>query len=165
MSEPLRISDALVADVRALYDEVDATVAGHQPVCVNRGLCCRFGEYGHKLYVTDVELAYFLAEQGGAARPVSTPAVCPYQVDGKCTTRAERPLGCRIYFCDPNAQAWQGPVYERFLARLKEIGRKHGVAYQYREWLSALAEHAETGLIAEVRDSKTVDGIALPVIK
>ncbi|NJN55436.1 MAG: hypothetical protein HC804_12180, partial [Anaerolineae bacterium] len=51
--------DAFTEAMRAFYAEVDATVAAHSPVCTNRGQCCKFDSFGHKLYVTDVELRYF----------------------------------------------------------------------------------------------------------
>ena len=167
-------SPELIADVKAFYADVDAAIAAHKPVCINRGLCCRFGEYGHKLYVTDVELDFFIAQRGANVLPVASGEACPYQLDGKCTAREERPLGCRIFFCDPDAQSWQPAEYERFLARLKELGRKHGVAYRYREWLSALQDAAPIHAPAEASQAAIapitgglgpVDGIALPVIK
>ena len=165
MIPPTDINYQLLADMRGLYQEVDATTTAHSSVCVNRGLCCKFGEFGHKLYVTDVELSYFLAGQGGTARPVEDVAACPYQVAGQCTAREHRPLGCRIFFCDPAAQGWQGPEYERFLEKLKHLGRRHGVAYRYREWLSALAEHAESNEFISPAPITPVDHIPLPVIK
>lgn len=129
--------------MKRFYEEVDAAVAAHRPVCANRGACCRFAEAGHRLFVTDVELRYFVE---GIETPRGVEAeACPYQVGGVCTTRAHRPLGCRIYFCEERSQAWQSAEYERFLARLKELGARFGIPYRYREWLSALRD----GLVAE----------------
>jgi Fe-S-cluster containining protein len=125
--------------MREFYRDVDASIASHQPVCINRGNCCKFASYGHRLYVTDVELDYFLLHE--PPRPVAPAAVaCPYQEGGRCTAREHRPLGCRIFFCDENSRNWQGPEYERHLERLKQIGQRFGISYRYREWLSALAD-------------------------
>ena len=136
---PLEGSDPFTAQMREFYEKVDAAIAAHQPRCVNRGDCCKFAAFGHRLYVTDVELAYFV--RGEPARPVDPGAgACPYQEAGRCTARAHRPLGCRIFFCDESARDWQGPEYERHLAELKEIGRGFDISYRYREWLSALAD-------------------------
>jgi hypothetical protein len=131
---PDRLSDS----IKVLYAELDEVIAGHKPTCWNHGDCCKFGSYGHRLYVTSVELAYF--RQGHAAdwRSAADSDVCPYQVDGRCTAREHRPMGCRVFFCDPDAQHWQGQVYEEFLARLKRLGEQSGVEYRYLEWLSAL---------------------------
>ena len=120
------------------YRRVDGHVAMMNPTCRLTGRCCRFGEYGHKMYVTEPELAYFLHQQAGAGlrRPRGT--TCPYQQGRHCTVRDHRPLGCRVYFCDPSAKQWQGPVYEESLEELKGIGRRFGITYHYREWIDSL---------------------------
>ncbi len=124
----------------AFYVEVDAAIAARKPVCVNRGDCCKLDSFGHRMFVTDVELAYFTQGVHHRWRSPDGSGSCPYQQEGRCTAREHRPLGCRIFFCDPQARAWQGPEYERRLAELKGIGEKLGFAYRYREWLSALSE-------------------------
>ncbi len=127
--------------MREFYERVDADVNAHRPVCINRGVCCKFATFGHKLYVTGVELQYFVDRQKVAGlQAVESENACPYQVDGFCTAREHRPLGCRIFFCDPNARHWQSDEYERGLAELKQIGNELGIEYRYREWLSALRE-------------------------
>lgn len=130
----------MLAAVRDRYARLDADIAAQNPVCTNRGDCCKFDAFGHRLYVTDVELQYFLHHQRDAGLRAVTNGTCPYQIDGRCTARDHRPLGCRIFFCDPNAQAWQPPLYEQYLADLKRIGRDHGIDYRYTEWLTALSE-------------------------
>jgi Fe-S-cluster containining protein len=128
------------------YRRVDAAIAAHRPTCVNRGACCKFAEYGHKLYVTAVELAYFLDHQRAeGVRPIESDHACPYQAGGMCTAREHRPLGCRVFFCDPAAQEWQPAEYERGLAELKQIGREFGIEYRYQEWLSALRSAGDGG--------------------
>jgi hypothetical protein len=116
------------------------------------------------LYVTGVELVHFARLHGaaggdgeaaedatmkkGSEKRVSLgqffsqalPQGCPYQVEGLCTAREARPLGCRIYFCDETAQAWQEEVYERYHAQLKEVHARFGVPYRYVEWRVGLRE-------------------------
>ncbi len=53
-------NDALADDVARVYADLDRTIASHKPTCWNYGNCCRFAEFGHKLYVTTAELAYFV---------------------------------------------------------------------------------------------------------
>lgn len=133
--------DAFSREMVSFYDGVDRAIAGHSPRCTNRGECCKFGSFGHRLYVTDVELRYFaegLGEQW--IEPALDADSCPHQQGGICTARQHRPLGCRVFFCDSEAQSWQNGLYEEKLAELKRIGEKHAVAYRYREWLSALRE-------------------------
>ena len=154
--------DDKLADAMArFYAETDEAIAAHKPVCINRGACCKFGSFGHKLYVTDVELAYFVRGQQGSWKAPDGEATCPFQVGGQCTAREHRPLGCRIFFCDPSAKDWQGPEYERLHAELTRIGESHGVAYQYGEWLSALSRAGEA-LKADVANE--IDATTGPMI-
>jgi Fe-S-cluster containining protein len=59
-----------------------------------------------------------------------------------CTAREARPLGCRVYFCDENAQGWQAEVYEKYHGKLKALHEEVGLAYRYVEWRAALREMA-----------------------
>jgi len=129
---------AFQARMSDFYSRVDAQIALRRPVCVNRGACCKFGAYGHRLFVTEVELACFAMGQAGSTRRPEGMDACPYQVDGFCSARSHRPLGCRIFFCDPAAQHWQSEEYERGLLELKQIGEEFGIEYRYQEWLAAL---------------------------
>jgi len=130
----------LFARMAAIYSELDREIEAIKPRCINRGACCRFGSYGHRLFVSSVELAYFQAAAEVGQRSTPTGDICPYQVSGLCTARQRRPLGCRIFFCDPASQEWQGPLYEHYMDRLKTLGEEFGIEYRYVEWLSALAE-------------------------
>jgi len=65
---------------------------------------------------------------------------CPFQVNGMCSVHPLRPLGCRVYFCDPDAQDWQEPVYERFLNELRQLHERSGLEYRYLEWRAGLSE-------------------------
>jgi hypothetical protein len=136
---------AFCAAMDALYVELDAEIAQRRPVCLNRGVCCDFERYGHRLYVTAVELAYFIASAGGPLRAGGPAGDCPYHKSGVCVARAGRPAGCRIFFCDPDAQDWQGPLTERILVRLQEVGSRFGVPYAYVEWRSSLRALYERG--------------------
>ena len=55
------MSEGLHDQVKELYREVDAAVAAAGPVCVASGRCCRFKEYGHVLFVSNLEAEVLLA--------------------------------------------------------------------------------------------------------
>jgi hypothetical protein len=129
---------AFRAAMRDLFARLDETIAGHNPVCTNRGLCCHFDAFGHRLYVTSAELAYFLAHAAGPLRAGPDPGSCPYQIDGFCTAREQRPAGCRIFFCDPAARHWQSPLTEQTLRLLRDLHERFDLPYAYVEWRSAL---------------------------
>ncbi len=155
---------ALLAELDAFFGELDQRIADHQPVCRNRGVCCKFGAFGHKLYVTTLELAYFHARHGDrlqqqdphpaqenqraaglslrdpttSKNAATASQVCPFQQDGLCTTREGRPLGCRVFFCESADEGWQSELTEWALARLREMHERLDVTYIYSEWLTAL---------------------------
>jgi hypothetical protein len=157
--------NALEKAVFSVYAEADCDISSRSPVCTNRGNCCRFESYGHLLYVTAVELIAFSGVEkrsfsqkpissageggaGGGGRVVSLKQFfereriegCPYQVGGFCTAREARPLGCRIYFCDENAQHWQNEVYEKYHTKLKKLHETFSIPYRYVEWRAGLRE-------------------------
>jgi hypothetical protein len=109
------------------------------------------------LFVTSAELAYFVgrvvspgvASSGVASsdqvmsRGLESGGSCPHHVGGVCTTRTARPAGCRIFFCDPNAQAWQADEYELALAEIKALHSHFNLEYVYVEWLASLRQWRE----------------------
>jgi len=52
-----RSNRPLMAELRELYEQVDAAVAASGALCMGGGACCRFDVAGHRLYVTTAELA------------------------------------------------------------------------------------------------------------
>jgi len=56
---------------------------------------------------------------------------CPFQVDNLCTAREPRPLGCRVYFCDPGYQGTGSAISETYLRRLKELAEEFGTGWRY----------------------------------
>lgn len=128
----------VVAAMDAFYADADRRIAAQAPVCWNKGECCRFGEFGHRLYVTALEAAYYLAKGEGGETLGVTEDVCPQARDGKCGARARRPLGCRVFYCDPAARHWQGPLTEEMLARLRRMHEELDVPYFYADWLGVL---------------------------
>ena len=124
------MNDDVRRQVLELYREVDRDVRAAGPVCVASGRCCRFKEYGHVLFLSNLEADVLLAEAPPYEAPVS-PDGCPFQKDNLCTAREPRPLGCRIYYCDPNYQETGNQITETYLRRLKELAREHGVPYRY----------------------------------
>src|SRR5581483_11240828 len=114
------MTNELTREVLALYKEVDGQVATAGPVCIASGRCCRFKEYGHTLFVSNLEAEVLLAAAPPYAGPV-TADYCPFQKGNLCTAREPRPLGCRVYYCDPNYQETGSQITEKYLRRLKEL--------------------------------------------
>src|SRR5207253_3368584 len=130
MQDGVPMSNELRRRVLELYREVDAAVAAAGPVCVASGRCCRFKEYGHTLFISNLEADVLLSAAPPYERPVSA-NFCPFQKGNLCTAREPRPLGCRVYYCDPNYQETGNRISEKYLHRLKELAEQEGVAWQY----------------------------------
>jgi len=128
--------------VAHLYDQLQCEIDRRRPLCLISGRCCRFDEYGHRLYVTTAELAAFVQALGDRPIPPVAPgsAACPFQVGKLCGVHPIRPLGCRIFFCDATAADWQRDLYERLHADLKRLHEELAIPYAYVEWRSALAD-------------------------
>jgi hypothetical protein len=116
--------------VLELYEEVDKEVTVAGPVCVASGKCCRFKEYGHVLFLSNMEAEVLLAAAPEYETPVSAD-FCPFQKDSLCTAREPRPLGCRVYYCDPNYQETGNQITEKYLRGLKQIALENGIDWQY----------------------------------
>jgi hypothetical protein len=113
-----------------IYAAVDAAVAAAGPRCDASGRCCRFTEYGHTLFLSRFEADILLASAPPFAKPVTRDA-CPFQVNNLCTARDERPLGCRIYFCDPSYTETGHRITEEAVAALKHLADETGIPWRY----------------------------------
>ncbi len=126
-----RATPAALAALRALYADVDAAVAAGGQTCRACGRCCDFDTYGHRLYLTTLELTLLTAEPPPASAAAATPGRCPYQQGLACTARARRALGCRVFSCDGATDAAEQALYARFHEQLCHLHAAHGVPYLY----------------------------------
>jgi Fe-S-cluster containining protein len=124
--------DALVK----LYAEIDATLAGQAGACKGCGGCCRFEPNGIILFATTLELAWLVGEASAGhatARGRATLSEgtwqCPYQEGNRCTARTVRPLGCRTYYCDPDARGEGEAVCRWAISRLRQIAADADMAW------------------------------------
>ena len=150
------------AAVQEVYQILDAEVAQLQPVCEISGRCCRFQEYDHTLFVSAPEFAILLADAPPPVRPLDDGATCPWQDQkGRCTAREARPLGCRVYFCDPN-YAPQGPaIAEAAISRLKEVVDRLGLPWNYaplHRHLHAAVDEGDFAGLSEIKAIESVEG-------
>lgn len=131
-------------ELPALYEELAREIAAAAPVCELSGRCCRFREYGHTLFVSRAE-AELLLENGLPAGAVIDDASCPFQIGGLCTARERRPLGCRIYYCDPRYTNTGTELSEKYISRLKRLHETAGRDWEYRPLVHFLTEAAGCG--------------------
>ncbi len=134
-----------LAALSSLYTSADSAVSATGVTCLGGGVCCKFDCAGHRLYLSTGELA-LLVRQPPPNVPQLDRGRCPYQVGPRCTARDRRPLGCRVFFCDPQSAAWSEALYERLHADIRRLHEVHQVSYVYMDLIAALG-----GMLCEGR--------------
>src|SRR4051794_36296998 len=79
--------DEVRAAVGQVYQDLAERIAERKPRCERSGRCCRFEEFGHRLFVTTIELAVFVRELEFSGASPSTDwdgRGCPLQIGGLC---------------------------------------------------------------------------------
>ena len=137
-------------ELRAIYADLEAEIIALAPVCVASGRCCRFKEYGHTLFLSAPEAALLTADAPPPVRARDQGESCPWQDErGLCTAREARPLGCRVYFCDPAYQERSAALSEKYLRRLKRLVDAHGLSWSYAPLHVHLEAAADSGLFRD----------------
>ena len=143
--------------LRTLHEHAATVVELHRPVCLASGRCCQFKNHDHLLAVTGLEAAWTWRN---AKRDISTAAVataeqggvCVY-LDGKlCSIHAERPTGCRTYFCDRGEGGWQATLSESLHRSITRLHDEHNVPYLCAEWnwlVKSLSSAHERGVFSK----------------
>ena len=132
--------------ITSIHDRLAQEVRRRKPLCLASGACCHFDQFDHRLYATGLEAAMcvLVCEEEGrginladlaAAR---TAGGCPWQEDRLCTARAGRPVGCRVFYCDPRASEWVPELAEWAHSAIKTLHEQHSIAYAYGEWRDML---------------------------
>jgi len=138
-----------------VYRQADEAVAAQKPICQKSGKCCHFTDYGHTLFLNDMEAEILL--EGAVVKSASKDG-CPFQIDGLCTARDQRPLGCRVYFCDVNYAEAMPLIAEQYHQEMKRICDEFGRPWRYAPLHEFLAERLEVDAVPEPR-------ISLEIIK
>lgn len=136
-------------EVRRLYADLDAAIVRIGPVCEVSGRCCRFEEHGHTLFLSAPEASLLVLDAPGPVRPLDDGATCPWQDGrGRCSAREARPLGCRVYYCDPDRQAELMALGEATLSRLKGLVSRLGLPWGYAPLHRHLREAEGAGRVS-----------------
>jgi len=135
--------DEAFQDLEQVYDRLERELEGLSPQCRGDGDCCRFETSKLRLFATTLETAYLLYRSGEPEAPPSLKA-CPYQQGNRCLARQGRPLGCRIYFCDPGVEAALPAIYERYHQEITALHKRHGLGYTYEELIRVLLREVDS---------------------
>lgn len=128
-----------LAELDAIYRELEAELAALSPRCELSGRCCDFKTSGHELFATELEVDHAKAH-GGAAPPSAPIDLCPFWKAGRCELRDGRPLGCRVYFCDPAYADAMPEIAERYHRRIVSLHERFGLDYRYRRFILRIRE-------------------------
>lgn len=145
--------------VLAIYAAADDAVRAAGPRCDASGRCCRFKEFGHTLFISQMEADVLLSAALPYAKPV-TNEFCPFQVDQLCTARDVRPLGCRVYFCDESYTETGNRITETYLRELKQLADEAETSWRYAPLHIFLNEGEGGGSLPASENQR----IALPVV-
>ena len=148
--------ERIVAAMESIQKNIELQIQEREPVCTASGRCCHFERFGHRLYVTGLEAAYAL-DRLPRARSLETArlgdaveaGVCPFQVGHLCGIHPVRPIGCRVFFCDPSAKAWVHRLAEGACDQIKAVHDRFGIEYRYMEWRAMLGMFQSVGVGAE----------------
>ncbi|MBI9018549.1 MAG: YkgJ family cysteine cluster protein [Phycisphaerae bacterium] len=133
---------AVFAELDELYGNLNEYIESAGGTCNNCGRCCDFENYGHRLYVTTLEMLYFwgnLKKEGIEPLEVAK-GLCSYQGKDGCLAHKYRPTGCRIFYCQGLPDEFQHELSERILMRLRALHQRHGAAYLYTDLLTWLGK-------------------------
>lgn len=129
-------------EVELIYSRLDQRIAElNDGDCAACGRCCDFAKFDHRLFVTAVEMVYFI-QKVPVERMVG--GVCPYQKGWLCSVHEHRFAGCRIFRCRSDEQA-QGRLAEQTLDEFKELSRRFDVAWRYMDLAAALNSDVPAG--------------------
>ena len=150
----VRTGSVVDGALQDLYAQIDEAIKQRGPTCWASGRCCNFNTFGHRLYVTGLEISWFLGQVDRTAiegqnrtqnLSIDPNTTCPFQIHGLCSVHAIRPLGCRIFFCQQGTSDWQRQLYERFLGTLRTLHNRHALPYRYLEWRTGLNQALQYG--------------------
>ncbi|MBN1435851.1 MAG: YkgJ family cysteine cluster protein [Sedimentisphaerales bacterium] len=149
----LRNSDCIDA-MTEVYRMIDQQIQAVNPNCENCGKCCNFRQYDHRLYVTTLEMLYFVHGLNSPQNNGSIPApdsdqfinacdneICPYQNRQGCIARDYRPVGCRIFYCNDLPAEFQNELTEQAIRCLRDLHDQLNIIYSYADlldWLNHL---------------------------
>ena len=145
--------------IRGAHDASVRDVRASRPVCTASGRCCDFARTGHDLFVTGLEVAWTLdriptdrAIGGGDIDTAESRGDCPFLIaDGsisRCGVHPARPMGCRVYFCDPTREQFVQDLAERGASLVREMHDRFGIPYVYAEWRALLRCFIDAGILS-----------------
>lgn len=140
LSHEVPVPAAALRELLALYGELDRRLARLGVTCRACGACCNFARHDYRLYASRLERA--LVEREHGPPQVTAEGCCGFLREGRCAAHAVRPLGCRMFFCDPAHKPREQALYHAVQRRLRAAVRAYGVPWDYAPFFSGSAGQA-----------------------
>ncbi len=135
-------SGNIIERVAEIYDWIALQIHNQGKLtgtCSACGKCCNFDVFGHRLYITSLEVIYLAAKLDKEKIKMMTAGTCPYNIDGQCNIYEHRFAGCRIFCCKGNAD-FQSELTEAAIKKFKNICEKFKIPYHYADLTAALSD-------------------------
>lgn len=132
------------ARLRNVYAMVERELraADPSPICELSGVCCDFERVDHELWAsrleTDFADSFDVERSEESARAPTERTLCPFWIQGRCANREGRPLGCRVYFCDPAWKERGEALYEKAYREIQAIAEEYRYPWSYGRFVSSL---------------------------
>lgn len=128
-SDPRRVTEEAVAEVRAIYAELEANPPERN--CTLQTECCRFHLTGRTPVLTKGEAftaAKAVRAAGRRELPKRDDGACPllHPLTSRCMIYEGRPFGCRTHFCDAAGGPYTRREVSDHIRRLEEIDERLG---------------------------------------
>jgi Fe-S-cluster containining protein len=131
---------AALAELEAIYADLDEELPRHKFLCQASGDCCDFDAFGHRLFATTLEAEHFF-RNSPSQRANQNPRLCPaWGSDRLCKARQGRMLGCRTFHCAGGNGTDPSALYERYYRRVKDVHERHGIPFRYADVVQWAAE-------------------------
>ena len=118
-----------LAETRVVLQKADLAYAAH--ACPASGECCQLARRAREPWLWPTEwhlLLDRLKKDGRALPPARTDGGCPFLDSAglRCTVYADRPFGCRTYFCERRVGPSREPAARvaELLLRLEAVAQR-----------------------------------------
>ncbi len=133
---------SLQLELKNIYQELDAEVAGHKTVCRACGTCCNFEKFDHILFASRLEVNYIINNLNKPL-PALDDGFCPFQAGAECGIRDLRTLGCRVFYCNEQYNRNASPdIYNKYYRKIKGLALKHNRDWKYKPLIGHLRDVA-----------------------
>lgn len=121
-----------------IYQRLENELMELNPTCRQCGTCCKFSEFDHVLYASNVEVDFITQHVDVPEFDISK-NICPFLKNNQCSIRDFRTIGCRTFYCNPNFKEVSHALYEKYYQMVKELSRKYNIQWKYMPFLDQLS--------------------------